>query len=41
VILDGNQVPLVYAADGVDVTRAFIAEYNSKNPATTAATPRP
>jgi Skp family chaperone for outer membrane proteins len=41
-ILDGSQVPLVYAADGVDVTKAFIAEYNSKNPATTtAATPRP
>lgn len=41
-ILDGSQLPLVYAADGVDVTKAFIAEYNSKNPATTtAATPRP
>src|ERR1051325_6495664 len=41
-ILDGSQLPLIYAADGVDVTRAFIAEYNSKNPATTtAATPRP
>jgi outer membrane protein len=41
-ILDGTQLPLVYTADGVDVTKAFIAEYNSKNPATTtAATPRP
>jgi Skp family chaperone for outer membrane proteins len=41
-ILDGSQVPLLYAADGVDVTKAFISEYNSKNPATTtAATPRP
>jgi outer membrane protein len=41
-ILDGSQLPLIYAADGVDVTKAFIAEYNSKNPATTtAATPRP
>ncbi len=41
-ILDGSQVPLVYVADPVDVTKAFIAEYNSKNPATTtAATPRP
>jgi Skp family chaperone for outer membrane proteins len=40
-ILDGSQLPLVYAADGVDVTKAFITEYNSKNPATTAATPRP
>ena len=41
-ILDGSQIPLVYAADNIDITRAFIAEYNSKNPATTtAATPRP
>ena len=40
-ILDGSQLPLVYAADGVDVTKAFIAEYNSNHPATTAATPRP
>jgi len=40
-ILDGSQLPLVYTADGIDVTKAFIAEYNSKNPATTAATPRP
>ena len=41
-ILDGSQLPLIYAADGVDVTKAFITEYNSKNPATTtAATPRP
>jgi outer membrane protein len=40
-ILDGSQLPLVYAADGLDVTKAFITEYNSKNPATTAATPRP
>jgi len=41
-ILDGSQIPIVYAADSMDVTRAFIAEYNGKNPATTtAATPRP
>ena len=40
-ILDGSQVPLVYAADSIDVTKAFIADYNSKNPATaTTATPR-
>lgn len=40
-ILDGSQVPLVYAADSIDVTKAFIADYNSKNPATaTSATPR-
>lgn len=40
-ILDGSQLPLIYAADGVDVTKAFIADYNARNPATTAATPRP
>ena len=39
-IIDGTQVPLVYAADTIDVTKAFIADYNRKNPATTAATPR-
>ena len=39
-IIDGTQVPLIYAADAIDVTRAFIADYNRKNPATTAATPR-
>jgi outer membrane protein len=38
-IIDGTQVPgVIYAADSMDVTRAFIAEYNSKNPATAAAT---
>jgi Skp family chaperone for outer membrane proteins len=38
-IIDGTQVPgVIYAADAMDVTRAFIAEYNSKNPATAAAT---
>jgi Skp family chaperone for outer membrane proteins len=39
-ILDGTQVPLVYAADAIDITKAFIADYNRKNPATAAATPR-
>jgi Skp family chaperone for outer membrane proteins len=40
-ILDGSQVPLVYAAESTDVTKAFIADYNSKNPATaTTTTPR-
>ena len=39
VIVDGSQVPLVYAADSIDVTRAFITEFNSKNPATAAVTP--
>jgi outer membrane protein len=39
VIVDGSQVPLVYAADSLDITRAFIADFNSKNPATAAVTP--
>lgn len=43
VIVDGSQVPVVYAADSIDVTRAFINDFNSKNPATAAVTtpPRP
>jgi outer membrane protein len=39
VIIDGAQVPIVYAAESVDITRAFITEFNSKNPATASATP--
>jgi Skp family chaperone for outer membrane proteins len=39
-ILDGSQVQgILYAADGLDITKAFISEYNSKNPATAAVTP--
>ncbi len=38
VIIDGSQVPVVYAADAVDITRAFIADFNSKNPATASVT---
>ena len=42
VIIDGSQVPLVYAADALDITRAFINDFNSKNPATAAvSTPTP
>ena len=37
VIIDASQVPLLYTADSIDVTRAFIAEFNSKNPATAAS----
>jgi Skp family chaperone for outer membrane proteins len=40
VIIDGAQVPLLYAAESTDITRAFIADFNSKNPVT-AATPTP
>ena len=39
VIVDGSQVPVIYAADSIDITRAFIAEFNSKNPATAVVTP--
>lgn len=39
VIIDGSQVPVVYAADSIDVTRAFITDFNSKNPATASVTP--
>ncbi len=38
VIIDGSQVPVVYAADSVDITRAFINDFNSKFPATAATT---
>jgi Skp family chaperone for outer membrane proteins len=38
VIVDGSQVPVVYAADSIDITRAFITEFNSKNPATASVT---
>jgi outer membrane protein len=38
VIVDGSQVPVVYASDNIDITRAFINEFNSKNPATAAVT---
>ena len=38
VIIDGSTVPLVYAADALDITRVFINDYNSKNPATAAVT---
>lgn len=39
VIIDATQVPMIYVDDKVDITRAFINDFNSKNPATTAATP--
>ena len=38
-IIDGTQVPMVYASDSIDITRAFINEFNSKNPATASASP--
>jgi Skp family chaperone for outer membrane proteins len=39
VIIDGSQVPFVYAADAIDITRPFIVEFNTKNPSTAALTP--
>lgn len=36
VIIDAAQVPLLYAAESTDITRAFITEFNSKNPVTAA-----
>lgn len=39
VIIDGSQVPFVYAADAIDITRPFIIEFNTKNPSTAALTP--
>src|SRR2546423_5296777 len=41
VIIDAAQVPLLYAADSMDITRAFIADFNAKNPATAATTTTP
>jgi Skp family chaperone for outer membrane proteins len=39
-ILDGSQVQgIVYAAESLDITKAFISDYNAKNPATAAVTP--
>ena len=39
VLIDGSTVPLVYAAASIDITRAFINDFNGKNPATAAVTP--
>ena len=38
-IIDGSQVPILYVAPSLDITTAFISEYNLKNPATAQATP--
>lgn len=35
IIIDGSTVPVVYAADAVNITRAFIREFNAKNPPAT------
>lgn len=41
VIIDASQVPILYATDSVDITRAFIADYNQRNPATAASAGTP
>ena len=41
-VIDGSQVPgVIYAAETLDITRVFIAEYNARNPATAASTAKP
>jgi outer membrane protein len=37
VIIDAAQVPLLFADEKIDITRAFIADFNSKNPVTAAS----
>ena len=38
-ILDGSQIPILYVADSLDITKTFIGYYNTKNPATAQVTP--
>ncbi len=38
-IIDGSQTPILYASESMDVTKAFITEYNLKNPVTAQLTP--
>ena len=38
VIVDAASVPLLYASESIDITRAFITEFNAKNPVTAATT---
>lgn len=41
VIIDTGRVPLLYADASIDITRAFIADFNSKNPVAAATTTPP
>jgi outer membrane protein len=41
VIIDAAQVPLLYASESIDITRAFIIDFNTKNPVTAATTTPP
>jgi Skp family chaperone for outer membrane proteins len=40
-LLDANQVPIVYAAANLDVTKDFIADYNRTHPAGAAPAAAP
>lgn len=41
VIIDAAQVPLLFADEKIDITRAFITDFNSKNPVTAASSTTP
>jgi outer membrane protein len=41
VVIDGTSVPLLYFAENTNITRAFIADFNSKNPVTAATSTTP
>lgn len=41
VVIDGAAVPLLYFEESTNITRAFIADFNSKNPAAAVTTPTP
>lgn len=38
-LIDANRVPIVYAANSLDITKEFIADYNRTHPATVAPAP--
>ncbi|HEX7330831.1 MAG TPA: OmpH family outer membrane protein [Pyrinomonadaceae bacterium] len=40
-VIDANRVPIVYAANSLDITKEFIADYNRTHPATVAPAPAP
>lgn len=40
-LIDANRVPIVYAANSLDITKEFIADYNRTHPATVAPAPAP
>jgi Skp family chaperone for outer membrane proteins len=40
-VVDVSRVPVIYAADSLDITKDFIAEYNRTHPATAAPAARP